>query len=282
VREHPDTEVLSSYLDSELPPPEAGRLQEHLRTCAPCAERLGALRHTVARLRTLARPVPPAAIVEELRVRLPGARRPPAWRERLERLVRTGLVLQPAVTTGFALVVALAVIVYFHTYRAQPRRPTTLVVPPVEVREPPAAPAAGRPAAPAVGAPAAAAPKTAAPPAASRDAIGESADAAPPPPAAAEQRRRAVESAAALAARRQEPPLEQRVAERIFELRQEVWVERGLDPAAPVLRVAASSDIGRQLLERFPELARLLRSGAVRLATEGRVLEIERPRAEPP
>jgi hypothetical protein len=334
VREHPDTEVLSSYLDSELPPTEAGRLQEHLRTCASCAERLGALRHTVARLRTLARPLPPAAIVEELRVRLPGARRAPAWRERLERLIRGGLVLQPAVTTGFALVVALTVIVYFYTHRAQPRRPTTLVVPPVEVREAPTGAAAPQPApaTPPVGASWSARPEAAPPPAPprettaksadeapppaasgerrraaeparivppveereapaglaapppaarsapTRDATAGAADEAPPPPAAAEERRRVLDPPPALAAaRKPEPPLEQRVAERTFELRQEVWIERGLDPAAPVLRVAASSDIGRELLERFPELERLLRSGGVRLAMEGRVLEIERP-----
>ena len=284
VREHPDTELLSSYLDSELSASEAGRLQEHLRACASCAERLGALRHTVSRLRTLARPVPPAAIVEELRARLPGARRPPAWRQRFERVLREGLVLQPAVATGFALIVGLAVAVYFHSHRVQPRRPTTLVVAPVEVEESPPpqpVPEVPAPAPPAAAAPLPASPRAQTAPGA--DAAAKSAAQVSPPPDAAGEVGRARQSPAALlSARRLGPPLEQRAAGRTFELREGVWVEIGLDPAATVRRVAAASTLGLELVERFPELAPMLRTGAVRLAVDGRVLEIERPPAELP
>jgi anti-sigma factor RsiW len=265
VKRHPDTELLSSYLDSELSTAEAGRLQEHLRGCPPCTDRLASLRHTVDRLRTLQRPVPPAAVAEELRARLPGARRPPAWRQRFERVVREGLVLQPAIATGFALVLGLAVIVYFQSHRAQPRRTTILVVPPVQVP---------REAAPGPQSPPAVAKAEAADQAAS---AGEAAvpEAVEEPRSNLERRREFV-GAAALEARRDEPPLEQRAAGRTFVMADGIWVENGLGDRQPSVRLSAASEAAGELLRRFPELEALLRARAVRLQVDGRVVEIER------
>ncbi len=74
--------LLSSYLDSELPPAEAAAVQEHLLDCAECRDAYEGLRATKVLLGALPLAEPPAefwAAVREprpARAVLPNARRP--------------------------------------------------------------------------------------------------------------------------------------------------------------------------------------------------------------
>lgn len=77
---HLDTELLSAYIDGEVTPDEASRVEEHLPSCSRCAEELESLRWTV----NLLREVPPVPIPRSFVVRAADLQ-PEAGRRRFTR-----------------------------------------------------------------------------------------------------------------------------------------------------------------------------------------------------
>lgn len=68
----PRTEDLSLWIDQVLPPPDSSRLQDHLQTCAVCAQQLQALRVLRAELQAL----PSATLDAQFAARLQERLRP--------------------------------------------------------------------------------------------------------------------------------------------------------------------------------------------------------------
>jgi anti-sigma factor RsiW len=109
MSQHPASEQLSLYLDDEVRPQEARRIERHLEACGECRERLDGLRRVVDGLRTLRPVAPPRSLALELQKQL--ARATPPFGDR-SPLGRHGAnrVLPTAVLASLAVVLALAVI----------------------------------------------------------------------------------------------------------------------------------------------------------------------------
>lgn len=73
-------DLLSAHLDGALGPAEAAALEAHLASCGDCAQALGELRETVARIRSLEPVEPPPGFAEEVLARVAPRRRPLATR----------------------------------------------------------------------------------------------------------------------------------------------------------------------------------------------------------
>lgn len=130
---HATPEALSSLIDGELPGAERQRVSDHVEGCPSCRARLASMRRVVATLRGLERTAPPPtlALHVERRVALEGRSVSPV--ERFEERLRR-LPLQPSLATFFALVLALAAILYLfaHGVDRAGRRGVPIVVPPPE------------------------------------------------------------------------------------------------------------------------------------------------------
>lgn len=130
---HATTDLLSAYLDGELSAGDGARIEEHLGRCPSCRAELDSLRRVVDSLRHLERIAPPPALAQHVvrRVALEGTR--PSLLARFEDEVER---LRPriAILTPFAVVFALATILYFfaHTLAEVENRPPTIVIPPPE------------------------------------------------------------------------------------------------------------------------------------------------------
>lgn len=119
---HLDRDLLSAYLDRELPAREAARVEEHLAACPGCRARLGGLARVVDALARLERAAPPPALAQhvERRVALEVDRR--GLLADVERRLAT-FAPQSPLLVGFTLTIALAVILYLFTvWAATPRR----------------------------------------------------------------------------------------------------------------------------------------------------------------
>jgi hypothetical protein len=118
---HLSDELLSTYLDGELPAGRAGAVEHHLASCAGCRARLDGMRRVVRSLTRLERVSPPPLLAQrvERRVALLGRER--TLVERLETRLR-GLTLDSPMVVTFAVVVALAAILYFFSYGVANRR----------------------------------------------------------------------------------------------------------------------------------------------------------------
>jgi anti-sigma factor RsiW len=145
---HATADLLSAYLDDELSAGDGARIEEHLGACPSCRPQLDSLRRVVDSLRRLDRIAPPPALAQHVvrRVALEGAR--PGLLARFEDEVDR---MRPriAILTPFAVVFALATILYFfaHTLAEVQNRAPTIVIPPPEAArafiEPGAGEAAG-------------------------------------------------------------------------------------------------------------------------------------------
>lgn len=62
---HSDIELLSAYIDDEVTPQEAARVERHLQSCRTCVEELESLRWTVGLLRE----VPPVPVLRSFAIR---------------------------------------------------------------------------------------------------------------------------------------------------------------------------------------------------------------------
>lgn len=118
---HLSDELLSTYLDGELPAGRAGAVEHHLASCAGCQARLDGMRRVVRSLARLERVSPPPLLAQrvERRVALLGRER--TLTERLETRLR-GLTLDSPMVVTFAVVLALAAILYFFSQGVANRR----------------------------------------------------------------------------------------------------------------------------------------------------------------
>ncbi|HEX6202714.1 MAG TPA: zf-HC2 domain-containing protein [Thermoanaerobaculia bacterium] len=119
---HLDRDLLSAYLDRELPAREAARVEEHVAACPGCRARLDGLARVVGALARLERAAPPPSLAQhvERRVALEVDRR--GWVADVERRLST-FAPQSPLLVGFTLTIALAVILYLFTvWAATPQR----------------------------------------------------------------------------------------------------------------------------------------------------------------
>jgi hypothetical protein len=127
MNHHAAVEVLSSYLDAELPQAEQARVERHLEDCARCRERLSGLRRVVERLENLKRSAPPAHLGQSIEHRVRLEVRREDLLERLERQVERWTT-HSAMMPIFALVLALAVIIYLFALGVErSQRGTTII-----------------------------------------------------------------------------------------------------------------------------------------------------------
>lgn len=124
---HCTVETISAFIDDELPATEREAVETHLGECPECRHELEALRGVVGRLRDLDRvAVPPTLdFAIERRVALEGERRG-RW-VRFERRLETWGA-QPTVGLVFALVVALAVVIFVFADAVERRGRSTIPV----------------------------------------------------------------------------------------------------------------------------------------------------------
>ncbi|MEO8504432.1 MAG: zf-HC2 domain-containing protein [Acidobacteriota bacterium] len=113
---HVEIEELSALLDGELEAPRASVVREHLAGCTECDQRRAGLERSAQTVRSLARAVPPADILQRVRRSTSAL---PTERGLLDRL--GGWLhppaLRPAFTSVFALVFAAVLAVFvFHSY----------------------------------------------------------------------------------------------------------------------------------------------------------------------
>lgn len=147
---HATVEQLSAYLDAEVSERERRRVDEHLRGCESCRQRLAGLRSVAAGLRGLEAGRPPAELGYLVERQVAAAGPQQTLSERLESTARR-LRLQPVLAPVFGVVLALAVILYlFAAGVARDReRPTRLIIGPsagaADEGEPAAPAAAPRP-----------------------------------------------------------------------------------------------------------------------------------------
>lgn len=123
---HLDRDLLSAYLDRELPAREQARVEEHLADCPGCRARLDGLDRAVRALARLERAAPPPSLAQhvERRTALESGRR--GRFEGLEARLST-FAPQSPLLVAFTLTIALAVILYlFSLWVASPRQPVSL------------------------------------------------------------------------------------------------------------------------------------------------------------
>jgi len=104
-----DIDLLSAYLDGELPAREEHAVEEHLAGCPGCRAELHGLRTVVDRLQGLQRATPPAALGSAVARRVAVEARPKGLLGRLEAALRR-LVVDPGTLVSFGVVLALVAI----------------------------------------------------------------------------------------------------------------------------------------------------------------------------
>ena len=127
---HADAEILSAYLDGELPEGERRATELHLADCPACRARFESLGRAVASLQRLERAAPPAVLAQHVqrRIALTGSRT--GALNQLEDRLR-GLGTASPLLTLFAVILALASILYLfaHGIERHQRCSVPIVVP---------------------------------------------------------------------------------------------------------------------------------------------------------
>jgi len=102
---HLSTEQLSSYMDGEIGPSHAERIEEHLGSCPACRGRLESMERLVLSLHRIQRPAPPPALAAGVRRQIATAPEPSA----LQRLwlLLSEMSLRPAFRTSAAMGLAM-------------------------------------------------------------------------------------------------------------------------------------------------------------------------------
>jgi len=208
---HPDVEILSTYLDSELSRRERRQVEEHLEVCDDCLERLSSLQKVVGNLQVLERLAPPPHLGAHLHRLASLQASQPTLTQRLEQGV-SRFTFQSAIAPVFAVVVALILIIYMLSWGLH-RQATSRI------------------------------------------------------PVHLEPEKTMVESTGMESSRR--------VAGRIFNLADGVWIEQGLDREAVTEQVSGVDPRVQAWFARSPELAQIATLGSrVRLVMEDRLVEI--------
>lgn len=114
---HVTTENLSAYLDRELPDRRVREVERHLEGCSSCRANLDSLSRVVHRLQAIERVAPPPLLAGDVARRVALDRQPKSLMERLESRL-TSRPLQSQIFNTFALVMALAAIVYIFAFSA--------------------------------------------------------------------------------------------------------------------------------------------------------------------
>lgn len=128
---HATTDLLSAYLDGELPAGDGERVEAHLGRCPSCRAELDSLRRVVDTLRRLDRAAPPPALEQHVarRIALEGRRT-----GLLARFEDEAALFRPRIAAlmPFMLAFALAAMLFFFalTLVEMEHRGPVLVVPP--------------------------------------------------------------------------------------------------------------------------------------------------------
>lgn len=120
---HATAAQLSAYLDEELPPPQLRLVEDHLEECPDCRRQLEGLRRVVRGLRRLEDLAPPPTLGQDLVRRIRLEPQPRDLLQRLEGRIQNA-PLQSTVGFTFALVFALAVILFLFLNWVDERRQT--------------------------------------------------------------------------------------------------------------------------------------------------------------
>jgi len=123
---HLDPDLLSAFLDRELPVREQARVEDHLAHCPGCRARLDGLARAVDALARLERAAPPPSLAQrvERRAAVESARR--GRFQDVEARLST-FAPQSPLLVAFTVTIALATILYLYTlWAASPREPVVL------------------------------------------------------------------------------------------------------------------------------------------------------------
>lgn len=108
---HATVEQLSGYVDLALDAPERRSLETHLEACPECRSRLAGLRRVATRLGAMPMAVPPLHLATHVERRIDLAAGHRGLAERVEAHLQR-LPLQPLLLPAFAIVIALAAILF--------------------------------------------------------------------------------------------------------------------------------------------------------------------------
>ena len=119
---HLDRDILSAYLDRELPAREAARVESHLANCPGCRADLDGLARVVGALARIERAAPPSALAQHVARRVALERARPGLVEGVEARLST-VGPQSPLLVAFTVTLALAVILFLYAqWAAAPRR----------------------------------------------------------------------------------------------------------------------------------------------------------------
>jgi hypothetical protein len=119
---HLDPDLLSAYLDRELPARERARVEDHLADCPGCRARLDGLDRAVRALARLERAAPPPTLAQRVERRAAVESARPGLLAGLEARLST-VDPQSPLLVAFTVTIALAVILYLFTlWAASPPR----------------------------------------------------------------------------------------------------------------------------------------------------------------
>lgn len=134
---HATAETLSAYLDEELTPSEANRVEEHVEACGSCRQRLQGMKNVVSTLHHLERMAPPPALDQVVARRVALAGQEEGLLDKVEHQLAS-VQKQSPIFFLFALTIALAVIVLLFAQALENYQKSTVPVP-VEGLVPPEA-----------------------------------------------------------------------------------------------------------------------------------------------
>ncbi len=124
---HATVEMLSAYLDEELTPSEASRLEEHVEACGSCRARLQGMRNVVSTLHHLERMAPPPTLNQVVARRVALAGEEQGLLDRIEQQL-DNVQRQSPIFFLFALTIALAVIVLLFAQAVERHQNATIPV----------------------------------------------------------------------------------------------------------------------------------------------------------
>jgi anti-sigma factor RsiW len=248
---HASLEVLSSYLDEELTGDRRQRIDRHLRQCEECRHRLEGLHGVVRQLEGLAR-ISPAPHLEQrvLRDAAASARRE-SLLDRLERAASRVHIERWVWLPTFGIVIALGSIIYLLSWGIERQTRGLPVI--LDAGSPPAEWSAEADLA-----------VSESPPPVAEDVQSDST-----PPV-----RRDAEAPEAVELRLATRSTE--VEGRLFELRDGVWLEEGVDPGEAFESLEPAQAAASRWRERLPSLKALAElGGPVRVRAGDQLVQLE-------
>ena len=124
---HATVEILSAYIDRELPDAEARQIEQHLEDCDVCQQRFSSMRSVVAGLQHLSRLAPPSTLDQVVARRVAFEGREQSLVDRLESSMR-GFERQSSLLALFGVVIAFAVMILLFAQALERHRSSTIPV----------------------------------------------------------------------------------------------------------------------------------------------------------